>query len=271
MLLRDYMFNADPVAQRQRLRRQAEVFAEPIRDRAARVAGEAPRRILDIGCGTGETSVVLRQVFPEAPIVGIDRDQQALGVARRTAEDLSIPCVEYIVGDPETALPDGPFDLAIASMVLLHTRRPARVLCNAHAALSEGGLFWGRNPVASRRDENLIYAQALLHAFLDAEEAVSGHLCTAARLPELLVEAGFTLVESDQEAYPIGGPSTAGKELAFNIVHNAYQARPLISGVVGIADDALQQMYKDALRAVQGAGDDVIGTQHIVNHVARKG
>src|SRR6185436_18933724 len=98
MLLREYMFNADPVAQRQRIRRQAQVFAEPIRDKATRLVGEAPRRILDLGCGTGETSVILRQIFPEAPIVGIDRDQQALDLARRSAEDLSIPSVEYIVG-----------------------------------------------------------------------------------------------------------------------------------------------------------------------------
>jgi SAM-dependent methyltransferase len=271
MAIRDYMFNADPVAERQRLRRQAELFAEPIRDKAHRVARKAPRRILDIGCGTGEASVILCQAFPEARIVGIDRDQQALGIARRAAEDLGISRIEYVIGDFETALPDGPFDLVLASMLLQHTRRPARVLLNAHAALSESGLFWSRNTAAVRRDENLVYAQKLLHAFLDAVEAVSGPLCMAARLPALLVEAGFTAVESDQEAYPIGGPSAAGKDIAANIVHNAYQNRPLISGVFGTAEETLEQMYKDALRAVQGAGDDVIGTHHIINHVARKG
>jgi len=270
MTLRDDMFNADPVTERHRLSQQARIYMEPIRERARRFAGERVLRILDIGCGSGELAIVLREVFPEAQVVGVDRDQLALAMARRAAEDRGITGIEYIAADAETNLPEGPFDLVLASMVLYHTRRPERLLGNAHAALAPGGRFWSRDPLPVARDENLLYAQRLLHVFLDAVEAVSANLHIAPRIPALLVDAGFSAVELEREAYPLGGPTSGGQELARNIIEAAYQARPLIIGVSGLADEALQEMYREAVRVLTCHGDKVLGTQHIVNHVARK-
>src|SRR5262245_16685786 len=133
MTRRDDMFNADPVTERRRLSRQARIYMEPIRERARRLAGERILRILDIGCGSGTLTIVLHEVFPEAHIIGIDRDQLALAIAQRVTEDRGITRVEYIAADVETSLPEGPFDLVFASMVLYHTRRPERLLGNAHA------------------------------------------------------------------------------------------------------------------------------------------
>jgi SAM-dependent methyltransferase len=268
--MRDYMFNADPVTERQRLGRQAQLYAEAIRERALRLGGAGVRQILDIGCGSGEVAIALRELFPEARVVGIDRDQQALAVARRSAEERCASPIELIAGDAEAELPKGPFDLVLASMVLSHTRRPERVLVNACAALRSSGYFWSRDPEPVKRDENLIYSQRLLHAFLDASEAVSASLCIAPQIPRLLVEAGFTGVESDREAYPLGGPTIGGQDLALNIIHAAYHARSLIASVHGTSEEAIEEMYREAIRAVQCAGDEPLGTQHIVNHVARK-
>lgn len=271
MPLRDYMFNADPVTERQRLSRQARIYAGSIRERAARFAGDGVRQILDIGCGAGEVAMVLREVFPEARVVGIDRDQQALAVARRWADERDIGGVEFIAGDAESELPKGPFDLVLASMVLVHTRRPSRLLANARAALSPGGCFWSRDPMPMRRDENLIYAQRLLHAYLTAAEGASTNHSIAPEVPALLREAGFASVEIERELYPIGGPTSGGQDLAVNIIEVAYQARPLIAGVCGTPDEVLEEMYREAIRALQCEGDKVLGTQTLINHVARRG
>jgi ubiquinone/menaquinone biosynthesis C-methylase UbiE len=271
MHIRDYMFTADPASERQRLSRQARLFAEQILDKARSIAGNEVHQILDLGCGTGEATLVLRRAYPRARIAGIDRDQHALALARRAFEELEAPDMEYVLGDAETELPKGPFDLVFASMFLSHVRRPARVLSKAYAAMADGGCFWSRTLAPPSRDENMIYSQRLLHAYLDAIEAAPTNICIAPRIPAMLAEAGFTNVASDQEPYPIGGPTSSGKDLALGIVYAAYQARPLISGIFGTPDELIHQMYKEALYAVQRAGDNLIGTQYIINHVARKG
>jgi SAM-dependent methyltransferase len=270
MTRRDDMFNAEPVTERHRLSRQARIYLEPIRERAGRLADERVLRILDIGCGSGELTIMLREVFPEARVVGVDRDQLALAIARRILEERGITGVEYIAADVETELPEGPFDLVFASMVLYHTRRPERLLGNVHAALAPGGRFWSRDPLPVARDENLLYAQRLLHAFLNAAEAVSANLHIAPRIPALLTDAGFLSVVLEREVYPLGGPTSGGQELARNIIEAAYQARPLIAGVSGLSDEAIQEMYREAVRVLACQGDKELGTQHIVNHVARK-
>jgi SAM-dependent methyltransferase len=266
----DYTITLDPGSERQRLSRQARLFAEQIPSQVVRVAGAGMKRILDIGCGTGEVALALRRAYPAAQIIGVDRDQQCLAFAQRSVEELDVTHIEYVLGDAESSLPEGPFDLVVASMVLSHLRRPERVLRLAHAALADGGCFWSRTCAPAARDENLIYAQRLLHVYLDAIEAASLNVFVAPRIPALLAAAGFVGVAVEEEAYPVGGPTTHGKELAVNIVHSAYKAKPLIAGIFGTSDEVVDQMYRDAIRAVQRSGDELIGMQSVVNHVAWK-
>jgi S-adenosylmethionine-diacylgycerolhomoserine-N-methlytransferase len=55
------------------------------RDKLIRVAAERlrPRRILEIGCGTGRNLAQLASSFPEAEIVGVDLSPDMLNKARR--------------------------------------------------------------------------------------------------------------------------------------------------------------------------------------------
>lgn len=270
MAFRETMLSADPVTERHRLSRQARIYAGAIRERAPEIGGDRVRRVLDIGCGSGEISMVLREAFPEASIVGVDRDQQALAVAQRLVEERGYSGIEYRACDAEVELPEGPFDLVLASMVLVLSRRPDRLIANTFAVIAPGGRFWARDPLPVTRDENLIYRQRLLHAFLMAAEAVNSNLCIAPKIPAMLTSAGFTSVVADREEYPLGGPTLGGQDLALNIIDAAYQARPLIANITGAADDAIEEMYREAVRAVQHEGDKVFGSHTIINHVAQK-
>lgn len=106
---RDYLDGVgDAVAQASRL-------VEPILVPTIRgiVRSKRPRSVLDIGCGSG---VYLRHVLDEAPrtrVVGIDSDDGALDVARRTltgmpaAELLNVALEEFTASEP------APFDLVM--------------------------------------------------------------------------------------------------------------------------------------------------------------
>lgn len=61
---------------------------QPAKDLAARIPIAAPREVLDVGCGPGNSSRVLAERFPEAHIHGIDRSPEMIAAARAAHGDL---------------------------------------------------------------------------------------------------------------------------------------------------------------------------------------
>ncbi len=104
--------------------------------------GLQPRRILDLGCGTGSTTVLLKEAYPDADVIGLDLSPYMLVVAERKSHQLGLP-VQWIHGDAErTGLMEGSFDIVTASL-LCHELPPAisrRVLMEAHRLLKAGGM-----------------------------------------------------------------------------------------------------------------------------------
>ena len=80
-----------------------------------------PRQILDLGCGTGSTTLMLKQALPSARVIGLDLSPYMLTVAAHKAQqaDLSI---QWRHGLAEaTGLETAAFDLITVSMVLHET------------------------------------------------------------------------------------------------------------------------------------------------------
>jgi len=97
-----------------------------------------PGRILDFGCGLGDASRHLAEVFPEAEVVGVDAAAGALSWAREhhAGARVSFATVERL---PE----QGVFDLCYVNGVLHHVapgRRPA-VVHAIRKALRPNGLL----------------------------------------------------------------------------------------------------------------------------------
>ncbi len=67
---------------------------QPSIDLAARIDIKKPASIIDIGCGPGNSTKVLRQKWPEAKIVGLDSSSRMIEKARR-----DFPDMEWITGD----------------------------------------------------------------------------------------------------------------------------------------------------------------------------
>ncbi|HBB32384.1 MAG TPA: methyltransferase type 11 [Cyanobacteria bacterium UBA8803] len=80
-----------------------------------------PRRILDLGCGTGSTTLMLKQGFPQAEVIGLDLSPYMLVVADRKAKTAGLD-IEWCHGKAEeTGFPDADFDLVTASLLFHKT------------------------------------------------------------------------------------------------------------------------------------------------------
>jgi SAM-dependent methyltransferase len=107
--------------------------------------GFAPARILDFGCGTGDTAHALAEEFPSARILGVDTAERALAHAQRTYGGERVGFAHL---DEFAALAE--FDLCYVNGVFHHIdphERPPALRRIRHALVAGGRLaFFENNP-----------------------------------------------------------------------------------------------------------------------------
>lgn len=100
-----------------------------------------PRRILDLGCGTGSTTLMLKQTFPDATVVGLDLSPYMLVMADLKAKKAGLE-MEWRHGNAEaTGFSDNAFDVVTASL-LFHETPPQvtrKILRESFRLLKAGG------------------------------------------------------------------------------------------------------------------------------------
>ena len=82
----------------------ADARLRPALDLLARIRLDAPRTIVDLGCGTGNVTRLLAERWPQARIVGIDSSQAMLREARAATHDESR--FTFVTADLSQWLPD---------------------------------------------------------------------------------------------------------------------------------------------------------------------
>jgi SAM-dependent methyltransferase len=92
-----------------------------IRDLRQQLAGFTPNRILDFGCGIGDTAVQLAAAFPDSEVVGIDSAAAAVSHAHERFANERITFLSL-----DTFEPRGDFDLCYCSGVFHHVPRSER-------------------------------------------------------------------------------------------------------------------------------------------------
>jgi len=100
----------------------------------------APRRVLEVGCGTGDNLLALSEAFPDAAVVGVDVSRAMLDVAERKLSGRRVKLVHasYDAGFRVRR----PFDLVVCSYCLTMINPGwEAVVDKAHADLRPGGLL----------------------------------------------------------------------------------------------------------------------------------
>lgn len=95
--------------------RFADQRLRPALDLLAQVPLESPARVVDLGCGPGNVSTILKRRFPAADVLGVDGSDAMLAKARTAAPDC-----RFAQGDFASWVPDGPPPELIYSNAALH-------------------------------------------------------------------------------------------------------------------------------------------------------
>ncbi len=121
-----------------------------------------PRRILDIGCNIGGSTLAAKAFFPEAEVHGIDIGPGLMRYAHARAELQGVPVHFATQNGEQTDFPDGHFDL-IVSGTLLHEMsfKSMYAMCKeCHRLLSPGGVMAHLEVALRHRDVNDLYFQS---------------------------------------------------------------------------------------------------------------
>ena len=116
--------------------RFADERLRPALDLLARVPLEAPARLVDLGCGAGNVTAILRQRFPAAQITGVDGSAAMLEKARTATPGCRFEQADFFAWQPREA-PDLIYSNAALQWVGEHPTLLPRLL----SFLAPGGVL----------------------------------------------------------------------------------------------------------------------------------
>jgi trans-aconitate 2-methyltransferase len=86
---------------------------QPSLDLVSRIQIPNPKRLIDLGCGPGNSTQSLRQRWPEAEVIGLDSSPDMIAAAQQ-----AYPNGKWILADAATWTADSPFDIVFSNATL---------------------------------------------------------------------------------------------------------------------------------------------------------
>jgi len=161
------MWSADMYGKFEKERKQPSI------DLVNRIEDGEFRRIIDIGCGSGMSTLPLRKRFSDSEIVGVDLSENMLEKARALASD-----VAWIQRDCSRKLNDlGTFDLVFSNAFIQWIPNQEEFIKNTKALLNENGVFAIQIPYFEEMKVAKIIKEVSLE--FDTNKALFGNLVTS--------------------------------------------------------------------------------------------
>lgn len=221
-------------------------------------------RVLDVGCGPGDVSLLLSElVGADGSVVGVERDEEALSTARRRAVESGAANVEFVLGDfREVEFAGDSFDVLVGRLVLMYQGDPAAAVRDAARHVRSGGVVVFAEMclrTGSVIPERFLVswpptpASEQLSAWIDA---IFGGLGTqpdmGMRLPATFAEAGLLPSPDLDSEVAIA----IGEEAISGVVE---LARSLLPGIVAAGVATEEEVDIDTLAERLRAGSGSVG------------
>ena len=114
--------------------RFADERTRPCRDLINRISLPNPQRIIDLGCGPGNSTAALIERWPQAEIEGLDSSPEMIATAQKTH-----PAQRWTAGDIATWTAATPYDLVFSNAALQWVPDHSTVLPHLLQQVAPGG------------------------------------------------------------------------------------------------------------------------------------
>lgn len=212
--------------------------------------------VLDVGCGTGQTTRLAARTAHHGHATGVDLSGPMLARAQATATEEGITNVRFEPGDAQVhPFPEGGFDVAISRGGIMFFADPAAAFANIGRALRpDGRLTFACLREMDRNDWFTVPLTALLGhkpEFSDSAPYAPGmfSLADPGRIRGVLSEAGFR----DVRAVPVDTAMVYGSDAAAFILSTG-PARFNLRDVDRSAIERARERLTTALRPYEESG-----------------
>jgi ubiquinone/menaquinone biosynthesis C-methylase UbiE len=173
-----------------RLTTREKIFKKALVEQAKIKAGH---RVLDLACGTGTLTILVKSARSQAAVVGIDGDAKILEIAKTKAKESGVE-IQFDEGMSfDLPYEDDSFDRVVSSLFFHHLTRDNKLktLREVKRVLKSNGEFhiadWGLPA------NLLMKGSSRLIQLLDGSETTADSF--NGLLPKLMTDAGFEAVE----------------------------------------------------------------------------
>ncbi|WP_129116507.1 class I SAM-dependent methyltransferase [Halegenticoccus tardaugens] len=189
------------------LRLLGEEWLPSIPDVDARLRGDPPARVADLGCGHGWSSIGMARSYPNVRVDGYDLDEPSVEAARRNAETYGVADrVSVEVRDASDPTLGGTYTLVTAFECVHDMANPVGALRTMRRLLTDNGVAIvadervGDAFTAAGTDvERFLYGASTLHCLpvgrSDEPSAETGTIMRSDTFRSYAEEAGFASVE----------------------------------------------------------------------------
>jgi ubiquinone/menaquinone biosynthesis C-methylase UbiE len=214
-------------AEARRLMEQGAMFEDLTRDYLSR-AGLAPgMRVLDVGCGVGDVSLLAGRIVGQTgSVLGVDRSAPSLEIARARAKRRTELCgtanISFVEADLDTFEPDGTFDAIIGRFVLLYVPGRASMLRRLTQSLRRGGVMAMQEIDISslaQAPESPLFGQ-FRRWIMDGFTSAGVELDTGSNLYATFLQAGLPCPQMACAQLVHCGPEATGYEEAAQVLHS---------------------------------------------------
>jgi len=245
--------------------RQAEYLAPHTR-RTLQAAGVGPgTRVLDLGAGMGDVSLLAAELGAE--VVGVERDPATLERARARIAGRSVELVHGVLPEIEVT---GTFDVICGRLILMYLPDPVAVLrrVSDRYLAPDGRLAFVEYDLRAALS---VPAPALGHRCLDTMRKVfEGARCATdlgLRLPDVFAAAGFARPSLEAMLWT----ATSDDDIGFEMMADVLRAIQPIAAQLGLAGEIDPDLatLPDRLRATTRAEGTMLGPV-VVGAAARR-